>query len=135
MIEEGKRRDIAAAAVGSTGTRFRRLYVNNETFARHYDKALQMGALAIEDQIRQEVHNRAMARGDPQSGRLLSKLADALLPEFVKLREHTTRHEGKVVHGHVDLTKLTDERLEQLYEILEDASSDEPNVIQLPRAV
>ena len=85
MIEEGKRRDIAAAAVGSTGTRFRRLYVNNETFARHYDKALQMGALAIEDQIRQEVlDNRAMARGDPQSGRLSVQARGRVVPAGVR---------------------------------------------------
>lgn len=132
----GVRRDEAAAEVGSTGTRFRALIRRDPKFRKLYHEAKgTTPGDAIVSEISDEFYDRMFDRDDPQSARLLIQAAEAALPEFAYKRQRKVEHSGAILHGHLDLTKLSDEQLRALEEIYELAAPEDDNVIEMrPRA-
>lgn len=132
LTREGVRRDVAAAEVGSTATRFRALIRRDAAFRTQYHEARGTGDGTIEAEVADEFYDRMLDRSDPQSARLLMQAAEALLPMFAYKRQRKVEHSGRILHGHVDLDRLSEEQLLALREILQAAAPDDDNVIELP---
>lgn len=130
LIADGVKRDKAAEQVGSTGTRFRRLEKADPLFKAAYDDAVAEQEDALDDKIDAEYHDRAFDRKDPKSAMLLGRLAEARLPVFASLRTRTQVHSGQVVHGHLhghlDLSRFSDQQLDTFEELLQLAGVEMP---------
>lgn len=140
LIREGWLRPRAAREVGSTGTKFRGLAKRDPEFRKAYDEAVEIGEPSWRENLREEYRRRAFLNSD----KLLHNLALVTLPEFEPLMSTNLRignMSGEAFRlaaaEQLDMSKLSDEEIENLREMLmkaskEDQQLEQENVTQLP---
>lgn len=97
LISSGTEPVLAAAEVGSTATRFRRLrnpsaYSYDADFTRAYDEAMEERWELHREKLRKTLHGIAFDPEHPQQLRAALAEAEAHLPEYEHKRSRTVRH-------------------------------------------
>jgi hypothetical protein len=141
LIREGWLRPRAAREVGSTGTKFRGLAKRDPDFRKAYEEAVEIGEPSWHENLREEYRRRAFLNSD----KLLHNLALITLPEFEPLMSTNLRignMDGEAFRlaaaEHLDMSKLTDEEIEEMRQMLLKAAKEDQqleqgdNVTQLP---
>lgn len=125
LREEGLDHTSAARIVGSTGRRIRSALRRDPEFKQLFDELFGDMELALQERIRHEVGERAFDREDPQSGKFLSILAEARLPEmdYKRTRRVDQHSTGTIRHEHglvLNPRDLSTEKLEAVLRVLEE---------------
>lgn len=133
LIREGWLRPRAAREVGSTGTKFRGLAKRDPDFKKAYDEAVEIGEPSWRENLREEYRRRAFLNSD----KLLHNLALVTLPEFEPLLSTNLRignMNGEAFRlaaaEHLDMSKLSDEEIDELRGILEKAAKEDQQEIE-----
>ena len=139
LVAAGKSRPAAARELGTTGSAIRALLKRDPAFADAYTEAAEEGGYVRDACIRESLYALAertdiqideLAIGDridPAGVKALLAIAEARLPEFEYRRkrrlEHTTP-DGKPFPLQIDVSKLSDDELDLMETLLEQARPD-----------
>lgn len=108
-VRQGIGRDLAARAIGSTGSRIRTLIRRDPEYQQRMSEALAEADEHYRDRLRATVRMEALGSADrpPNIRALEVELATHGGPEYAHLRRDRVKHEGRVEHALIlDATKL-----------------------------
>lgn len=97
-IRMGTGIDLAARAIGSTGTVMRRLRKRDEAFRERFDEAYGEGQEHYRDRLKAQARRRALNAMNP-SDRILEVELATHVPGYEHLRRDRLRHEGRIEHA------------------------------------
>lgn len=108
-VRQGIGRDLAARAIGSTGSRIRTLIRRDPAYQQRMTEALAEADEQYRDRLRATARMEALGTAErPPNARLLEvELATHGGPEYAHLRRDRVKHEGRIEHALVlDASKL-----------------------------
>jgi hypothetical protein len=125
-IRRGVGADLAARAIGTTGTMMRRLRKRDPVFASRYQEAYDEGREHYRERLRAQARLRALNADNP-SDRILEVELATHVPGYEHLRRDRMKVDGRIEHGVIltldpaALDALPLDKLVALRELLEEA--------------
>jgi len=109
-VSQGIGPDLAARAIGSTGSRIHRLLARDPEYQRRYAEATAEADDHYRDRLRAAARLEALGQeGKPPNARILEVELATHVPGYEHLRRDRMKHEGRIEHALVLDPRVLDE--------------------------